>query len=337
MALLARRAARTLALGTLLVAGGCVLAGVFGGGRELAFSHAIHVQEEGLECINCHEDLAVSDDPGMPPPDLCSLCHEVLDEGRPPEQQVASLFAGGTFAAQHVSALDAELRFSHRRHVGALDEDDCAACHVGVESSTAVGEELSLSMADCTACHADRGVPNRCDTCHTEVGVDRAPQNHARGWERLHGRTFRDPGEATAEQCALCHTESTCAACHLNQAPASHDEHWRLRGHGAMASLDRQTCAVCHQASDCESCHADTAPLSHMGSWGAPRDTHCFTCHQPLPGNGCVVCHKGTPSHQLATPKPSWHTPAMNCRQCHGAGQALPHVDNGDNCNSCHP
>ena len=49
-----------------------------------------------------------------------------------------------------------------------------------------------------------------------------------------------------------------------------------------------------------------------------------------------MVCHKDTRSHALAAPKPAWHTPAMNCRQCHGVSQPLPHVDKGDNCNLCH-
>jgi hypothetical protein len=59
-------------------------------------------------------------------------------------------------------------------------------------------------------------------------------------------------------------------------------------------------------------------------------------CHQPLGNESCAVCHKGTPSHALATPKPPGHNPAMNCRMCHGNGQPLPHFDNGDDCNSCH-
>ena len=77
-------------------------------------------------------------------------------------------------------------------------------------------------------------------------------------------------------------------------------------------------------------------PDSHGGNWGGTQSVHCLTCHFPLSGESCAVCHKGTPSHLEAAPKPDWHTPAMNCRQCHGVGQPLPHVDKGDDCNACH-
>jgi hypothetical protein len=55
-----------------------------------------------------------------------------------------------------------------------------------------------------------------------------------------------------------------------------------------------------------------------------------------LSSTSCGVCHKGTPSHALATPLPPDHVPGMNCRMCHGNGQPLPHVDNGDSCTLCH-
>jgi hypothetical protein len=63
---------------------------------------------------------------------------------------------------------------------------------------------------------------------------------------------------------------------------------------------------------------------------------HCLTCHEQLSESACSVCHKGTPDHRLAAPKPANHTAGLNCRQCHGHGQPLPHVDNGTDCNSCH-
>jgi hypothetical protein len=38
----------------------------------------------------------------------------------------------------------------------------------------------------------------------------------------------------------------------------------------------------------------------------------------------------------MATPLPPDHNAGMNCRMCHGNGQPLPHVDNGQQCTSCH-
>jgi len=55
-------------------------------------------------------------------------------------------------------------------------------------------------------------------------------------------------------------------------------------------------------------------------------------------GESCFVCHKGTPSHNLAPPMPAFppHNAAMDCRSCHGVTAPLPHVDNGDSCTFCH-
>jgi hypothetical protein len=191
-------------------------------------------------------------------------------------------------------------------------------------------------MDKCTQCHASTMTSNECGTCHREIRQDKPPQTHAHTWTKSHGQAVRFPTGEMNDRCSLCHTESTCATCHAEQAPENHNNFWRIKGHGIEAELDRAGCAVCHRPDTCVRCHSDTLPLSHTGSFGAPRDTHCVSCHFPLADNGCVICHKGTPSHALATPLPDTHNPGMNCRQCHGVTQPLPHVDDGSSCTMCH-
>jgi hypothetical protein len=301
---------------------------------EFAFSHALHVGEEGLDCVSCHEGVGVGDEPGMPELDLCLACHEVIDAESPPERQVASLFDGGVYRAQHAARLEDEVVFSHLHHVDAVE--DCAACHGGIEANAWIAPDDALDMDDCTTCHEARGRADECSICHTLVGPDWAPASHAANWKRRHGGVCRRGGAEPADRCSLCHQESSCAACHRTQAPQSHNEFFRMRGHGVLARLDRQTCAACHEPSSCERCHRDTLPLSHRGSFGGTRSRHCLTCHFPLQGEGCAACHSSTPSHDLAPPKPGWHDPAMNCRACHGSSLPLSHADNGTNCNLCH-
>jgi hypothetical protein len=195
---------------------------------------------------------------------------------------------------------------------------------------------MRVTMDKCTECHASTKTSNACGTCHREIRQDAAPQSHAHTWTKMHGQAVRWPTGDMNDRCSLCHTESTCATCHSEQAPDNHNNFWRIKGHGIAAEMDRAGCGVCHRSDTCSRCHADTMPLSHTGSFGAPHDTHCLSCHFPLADNGCVICHKGTPSHAMATPMPSWHNPGMNCRQCHGVTQALPHVDDGSSCTMCH-
>jgi hypothetical protein len=302
--------------------------------RHLAFSHEIHVRGQGLACANCHADVKRSDHPGMPSADQCSTCHEEIDAEKPPEKRVETLFHDEAFQAAHASALGNELVFSHKLHATA--GLDCSVCHTGIETNERVVASMHLTMDACTRCHATKAVPAECATCHREIDAHWAPDSHHHNWKREHGGIVRARSRETADRCTLCHTESTCVACHLDEPPENHNNFWRLKGHGLAAMIDRQNCAACHESDSCDRCHREVIPQTHVGMWSSVKATHCLSCHLPLSANGCVACHKDTPGHLAAQPKPPDHFPGQNCRQCHGTFAPLPHVDNGSDCNACH-
>lgn len=331
---LARKPAILLGMALALCATGCILAGR--DTKRFAFSHAEHVGEQKLSCVNCHADAGRSDQPGMPDPDACGVCHEELDANKPADGQVASLFEGTSFRAHHVLALDDELKFSHARHTQAVN--DCGACHADV-AGAAGPVEKGFAMDRCTTCHAERNVPPACVTCHTHVDALVAPASHEVDWKRRHGRCVRSGSDATSDRCSLCHQESSCVQCHREEPPENHTPYWLQRAHGLTARMDRASCMACHRSDSCASCHAEETPMNHTGSFGMPKDSHCTICHFPLRNEGCVACHRDTHSHALAPPKPRndpFHTKGQNCRQCHGLSTPLVHVDNGDDCNACH-
>lgn len=342
MALLIRFARRetlvsVLAAASAVALGGCILLEMTGlrapAETGPAFSHRIHVQDEGMDCADCHVTVHEEDAPGMPVAMLCSLCHEGMDDEKPEELRAAALFPGGVLAPSGVLLAD-EILFSHLQHVSA--ELDCAACHGGIAEADRTPEYTALSMDDCMACHAKSGVSNECATCHSVIREDLMPPNHDMAWMQLHG-SFANSGSGLAsDQCSLCHQESSCTTCHQLVPPEDHTNFWRRRGHGFVAGLDRSRCQTCHQPDYCNQCHQHTEPMSHTGSFGGTLSTHCLSCHLPVQQTGCFTCHKDTSSHALAAPKPPDHFAAMNCRQCHGAGAPLPHVDNGADCNICH-
>jgi len=305
-----------------------------------AFSHSLHVEGEGLDCGDCHLSWEDAEDPGLPGPGVCALCHEDSDAEKPPDRQVSALFQDGAFRAAGASRQSDEILFSHLRH--ATRAQDCEVCHAEVAADTGrLAErkaELRTSMEDCLACHATAGGPGEtdCASCHADIRADAPPPSHRADWKRYHGSFVRGPSAERMDRCEMCHQPSQCTTCHQVELPKSHDNHWRRRGHGLVASMDRASCATCHDSDSCQRCHEDTRPLSHAGSWGAPLDRHCLSCHVPLRGESCGVCHPATPSHDLATPMPDNHLPGMNCRLCHGNGQPLPHVDNGQVCTDCH-
>jgi hypothetical protein len=339
---LLRRLLRKSVLVLPLAVGGCLwVSNLMSNGGGPAFPHAKHGEEAGLECANCHRDALTGDMAGMPSQKQCQLCHKELDADKPEERRSSAFFADGVLKGKRVTAITADVKFSHKVHAG--DQQlDCSRCHGDVATSTAVGPEVRVTMKKCTECHAGApgkagGWANECDVCHKEIRADQKPPSHATDWTREHGRVVRREGGAEPANCNVCHTKSACQTCHQTEEPADHTNYWRQRGHGVAVAIDRDRCATCHKSDSCDRCHSDTSPISHTAGWGGPQDRHCLTCHFPLGRNdGCATCHHGTPSHLLATPMPPNHTPGMNCRQCHGLTAPLPHVDKGDSCTACH-
>lgn len=333
---LGARARRASILALFGLAGCAIIGSLQSGEKPFAFSHKLHVEDQGLGCVDCHTKWDKSDEPGMPGAKQCALCHADIDKEKPPEKQIAQLFDGEKFKAHMYSEQAEIISFSHQKH--AARDNDCTVCHAAVAASDAVAPELKLKMEDCQKCHAQRKGPSDCTACHASISKELPPPNHDTKWMREHGRTMRAKNnDMRAERCDTCHTEASCLQCHKAEQPENHTNYWRRRGHGLTASMDRRSCSACHQPESCDACHSQTKPSNHAGSWGNPLDRHCLTCHEPLRlEDNCQTCHKSTPSHQLATPMPDWHIPAMNCRQCHGHGQPLPHVDNGMTCTTCH-
>jgi hypothetical protein len=337
---LRRWAACLGALALLLVAGCLLKEAPEAVEQPLAFPHRVHIEDEGLDCSDCHANAEDSEDPGMPLAAQCALCHSDLDQEKPEEERAAALFEGSTFRAAHAGRQSEEILFSHQRHAALGLE--CTACHAQVAEDEGTlaqrGLELRLSMDACVACHAASSGPllADCAACHAEIRAGVAPPSHRDDWTRYHGSYVRGRAPSRSDQCALCHQQSECTTCHQIELPANHNNYWRRRGHGLTASMDRDGCVTCHDSDSCQRCHEETRPVSHVGSWGAPKDRHCLECHEPLRATSCGVCHEGTPSHDQATPLPPDHSLGMDCRACHGHGQPLPHVDNGQPCTSCH-
>ena len=334
---LLRRSASVLAVATILVVSACIFSG--GDAAEsvtkVAFSHRVHVQGEKLQCSLCHARLRSSPRVGMPTTAVCVPCHERIDPNKPRELHAASFFDdSGIYQTTPVAVLEGDLQFSHQQH-GAGRELDCATCHGEIASSDGIPEP-GLSKSDCMGCHSQAGASNACGVCHETVDEAWLPATHLQAWEVRHGQIVHAESEATVNRCNLCHRESSCQACHQEALPQSHTNFWRRRGHGVATSLDRSRCATCHRSDFCNRCHDSIRPLSHRGGFGSPQNRHCVGCHFPLAGESCSTCHKAAPSHRLAAPLPSDHSPSMNCRQCHGVGVRLPHPDKGDVCTACH-
>jgi hypothetical protein len=302
------------------------------------FSHQLHATVIKLDCALCHNGAASADRAGMPPAELCLVCHghEAPDVGRPAPEVPALFEQPPRLRVHQVASLPDDVIFSHRVHVQEYGLG-CADCHGDVGSSAVIPPDSAVPKDECMGCHAERGKRNDCAACHRLIDRSWRPPSHDNAWEMRHGDVMRSGDTASANRCEMCHTETTsCRTCHEQQAPRDHTHYWRLRGHGIAVSIDRERCETCHRTDFCTTCHAETRPISHRAGYGSPQNRHCANCHFPARQAGCETCHKEPSSHLLATPLPSWHLPSMNCRACHGQGVPLPHFDSGDTCTLCH-
>ncbi len=304
--------------------------------RPIQFSHAVHGTAAELSCEDCHRTASEGAEAGMPTPRACRLCHKSKEDF---ETKLKPFLVDGKVEWTQATEAGEDVIFSHQVHGNV----QCSSCHQGIEQSAAVSADLRVSMASCLDCHGEHGVPGDCQTCHTSIDEQWLPPSHDVAWDRAHGQVFSAGlSDAIADNCSLCHTESTCDQCHMQEEPRDHDGFWRHGGHGLAARMDRERCETCHQPDSCDRCHQDSAPRSHRGNFGEPGNNHCVSCHFPLEEEGCATCHFNQPvAHSAATPFSTLnlaHQGATTCVSCHQQVFPIPHTFTGDGgeCLNCH-
>ena len=261
---------------------------------------------------------------------------------KPEDHQAGSFFdADGNGQWSNAVKLDPERIFDHAKHVES--NAACTDCHAAVVTGAMIPVGSRLTMQECMSCHEQKAPDyNDCSTCHKELREDTRPKSHLAGWDRAHGRAaIAGDFDDLPRDCALCHQQkSFCDDCHRAEMPRDHTNAFRMHGHAARASIDRDRCETCHTTDSCSECHKDAMPRSHRAVWGEPFNRHCNGCHLPVQSFGevgCAVCHEDTPSHATAPMRPGNPIHQTNdpnqCRECH---TPMEHPDNGQSCLLCH-
>ena len=308
----------------LLGAMALLLAGCDEEKYTLRFSHDLHVNENGMDCSDCHGDAAEGFTPLSH--DSCSDCHDEAEETE---------IRANTCGLCHAGKLDdlakgrtAKAEKPKRTvfvHTEAL-AGNCQDCH-GAIMEKGLEKVPMLRRADVIGIREAAHVSGRdCQACHVDMDRSEAPSSHDQVWMKRHGML----GSQADASCSVCHSENSCLECHSVMQPASHNNLWRMRSHGAAAAWNRDGCMVCHQQDSCQSCHAETPPRSHNARWAASgkRPTHCIGCHTAgSAGEGCVVCHEDGnnlllhagfwPAGPGAQPDHDKLGTAVSCYECH--------------------
>lgn len=278
-----------------------------------------------LRCVRCHEGAAQatsSGQVGLPEERTCLPCHaEAVDrQGGAGECATCHLnWEEGVF--QPDSPTFGRIRFSHQLH--ARRGVGCLSCHEDVSTST--GSRHLPTMESCIGCHESTtpqvasGVagPRECTMCHLQLPDGRMRSRYPEGWLNPpiwlgglhHDRDFltrhRWVASDSSAECATCHTENQCVACHDGRVPLQRVHAGNFIAiHSDAARRNDSRCTSCHTTQlFCTECHSRlglstmSAPIVRTSERYHPPDDVWVT-GPALHGrearrnmNACVSCH----------------------------------------------
>lgn len=133
--------------------------------QPIAFSHAQHAGNVGIECEYCHAFARRGPVAGMPTVRRCMGCHEFVGWDLPEiEKLTGYMERQEPILWTKVYDLEDHTRFFHDRHVKA--EVECATCHGPVQTMERVRQYQEMTMGWCIECHRERDATLECLDCH---------------------------------------------------------------------------------------------------------------------------------------------------------------------------
>lgn len=130
--------------------------------QPIAFSHFIHAGQNQIDCQYCHTTATTSKHAGIPSPQLCMNCHNVIRKGTHSgtaeiEKIYQAIESGRSIEWIRVHNLPDHTYFNHAQHVVA-GKLDCTECHGEVGKMDRIRQVNSLGMGWCIECHRTRAV-----------------------------------------------------------------------------------------------------------------------------------------------------------------------------------
>jgi hypothetical protein len=212
--------------------------------------HRTHL-DNGLDCTDCHNQG--SEEPVVPSPDMCFLCHgEPDDESEPARDYFLSIATedGGYAFPRRWQTGDVQANHAGHEAAGV----SCEQCHGEATNEPFTKPKSLVLMQSCTDCHEQRGVTTDCAACHAEI---------------------REP---THSNIVLKHSP-TMTGCYQCHNPDDRDTLRLASGLAIPFERSYELCGQCHgpKLRDWkEGLHG-----KRVGSWdGKRRYLLCVHCHQ---------------------------------------------------------
>jgi hypothetical protein len=133
--------------------------------QPIAFSHRVHVADNGIGCTMCHAYAEHAPVAGVPSLQRCNGCHKFVSRDKPEVQKLNQAFEDGKpIEWVRVHRVPDHVYFTHERHVAAGLR--CQQCHGEVEKMDGARQVAPLNMGWCVDCHLARKASTDCLTCH---------------------------------------------------------------------------------------------------------------------------------------------------------------------------
>ncbi len=133
--------------------------------QPIAYSHYLHVEKNGLECTDCHQNADKGPQATVPAMQICMDCHEDVAADRRSIKKLKKYWENKEpIPWNKVHNTPWHVHFTHKRHIKA--EIECTYCHGQVKAMTTNRQTRSLDMGWCVTCHKENNAPTDCLTCH---------------------------------------------------------------------------------------------------------------------------------------------------------------------------
>jgi hypothetical protein len=174
--------------------------------QPVSFSHTIHVEQLGMDCRYCHDDVEKSWYSNIPGAGTCMNCHnQVLKEDARLQLVRESAASGKSIPWVQVHKLPDYVYFNHAVHVNR--GVSCVECHGQINQMDEVYHAQPLSMGFCLECHRDPASRLRPPDKITDLNWkwDSDPKVNAE-LQKANGQKFvHDWNVQSLENCSACH------------------------------------------------------------------------------------------------------------------------------------
>ena len=120
--------------------------------QPVAFSHALHNGQFGVDCRYCHTSVEVAASSNVPPTEVCMTCHSQIRVGSP---QLAAVYESWETETpiewNRVHKLADYVYFNHSAHIN--KGVGCTNCHGQINEMEGIWKNEPMSMGWCLECH----------------------------------------------------------------------------------------------------------------------------------------------------------------------------------------